>query len=334
MNFNADNEIIDIKQIITRKLELSPETALDIKNEKRIKRHNSTITRIKVNIDNSTILNLVEKKFSAESNEPYMYKFLSTKNISMPEIYFSNNSNYILMEDISYDFECLGDWDEEGKEYLSKGFPYVVKSLADFHSLFWEDDFSFNKVGLPWHFQNLDNFKIHLDYLKRDLVNFKESNRCKYEVYFEYFDCAYNFLKDEYKNIIKDRLNVGRKATVVHGDLNAANVWVSKKTSDSVKGIFLDLEAVRVGLPTDDLVMLLTFHIANDKNTAVPLLEEYYNRLITNIQSDYSYNDFLYDFKCSLMETVFFAIKLIISGIPAYDMIDGFIRTYETMIKE
>lgn len=321
----------NIEKIVRNKLELDSDIEIAVSYEERFKGHNSTISHIKVEVNDESTLSLIEKRFTSKSNEPYMYKFLSTKNLNIPQVYFSNSEDYVLMEDISIGYECLGDWDEEGKEYMKRSFPYVVRSLAKFHMLFWEDKNSLHKIDLPWHFQSLENYSKHLEYLNRDLNSFKDNNREKYKEHLKYFDYAYNFLEQNYKEVVKTRFRSKRNMTLVHGDLNAANVWVSKNSTDLSDVIFLDYEAVRMGLPTDDLVMLLTFHFANDKRTAMPLLKEYY-ALVQ--EKEYTYNEFLYDFKCSLMDTLFFAIKLINSGIPAYDMIEGFIKTYETFFNE
>lgn len=323
-----------IKEIVINKFNLSPESILDIKIDKTLTSNRSSITPITILIDKKRMIHLIEKKFISQSNEPYMYELLQEYGINITNVYH-NNSRYILIEDISYHYESLGDWDEDEKEYLRDSYPHVVESLAVFHSTFWENKTIFQKIDLPWFLKNYNNYYAHLEYLRRDLDNFKLSKIG--EEYMQYFDfeLAYDFMQNKYINLLKSRFQHGRSITMVHGDLNASNVWVSKKSSNVINSVnvkFIDLEAIRIGLPTDDLVMLLTFHFAKTKEIALPLLEKYYNKLIETVQN-YSFNDLLTDFRCSLMETVFFAIKLINDGIPAYEMLDGFIKTYETFFK-
>lgn len=332
MSTNTSINISAIKENIINKFNLSPESALDIKIDKTFTNNRSSITPISILIDKKRVIHLIEKKFKSQSNEPYMYELLQEYGINIPNVYHINDSRYILIEDISYHYESLGDWDEDGKEYLRDSYTYVVESLAVFHSTFWESKTIFQKIDLPWFLKNYNNYYAHLEYLRRDLDNFKLSKIG--EEYMQYFDfeLAYDFMQNKYNNLLKTRFQHGRSITMIHGDLNASNVWVLKKSPNAINSFnvkFIDLEAIRIGLPTDDLVMLLTFHFAKTKEIALPLLEKYYNKLSETVYN-YSFNDLLTDFRYSLMETVFFAIKLINDGIPAYEMLNGFIKTYKT----
>ena len=60
--------------------------------------------------------------------------------------------------------------------------------------------------------------------------------------------------------------------------------------------------------------MLLALHIEPDKNLAEPLIEQYYECLSQKV-SGYSHELFLNDYKLSIMEAMFYPIKLINSGI-------------------
>ena len=138
-------------------------------------------------------------------------------------------------------------------------------------------------------------------------------------------------LRETYPKIIKERFHAGKNITVIHGDLHPGNVFLSSGTDAEVK--FIDMEAVRMGLCTEDLAMLLALHIEPDAKKAEPMLRFYYSRLCEsgNIK-DYPYSDFIRDYKLSVMESMFFPIRLINRGIFDFHMRDKAMRAFETFV--
>ncbi len=136
--------------------------------------------------------------------------------------------------------------------------------------------------------------------------------------YFAIYDEALDFLKNEYLNIIQNRFHKGKNITVIHEDFHPGNTFLSMNENEPVVKM-IDFEAVRMGLATDDLAMFLALHIAPTKDEAMPYLEHYYNAITTKIK-DYSFDDFISDYKASLADNLFYTVKLINSGISDFEM--------------
>lgn len=108
-----------------------------------------------------------------------------------------------------------------------------------------------------------------------------------------------------------EHFTTGKNITVIHGDLHPGNTFIAPNTK-AVK--FIDMEAVRMGLCTEDLAMLLALHIEPDKDRALPLLKYYHGCLCETI-ADYPFELLLSDYQLSIMESMFFTVRLINRGI-------------------
>ena len=95
----------------------------------------------------------------------------------------------------------------------------------------------------------------------------------------------------------------------------------------------IDMEAVRIGLCTEDLAMFMALHIEPDKERSKPLLDHYYECLCQNVEG-YSYEMFMDDYRISIAEAMFYPIRLINSGIYDFCMRDKGIRAYETFVAD
>lgn len=147
----------------------------------------------------------------------------------------------------------------------------------------------------------------------------------------DYFQDAIQYLREEYPKLIDKRFNSGKNITIIHGDLHPGQTFMSKTNDRTIK--FVGLQAVRMGLCTEDLAMLLALHIESDKICAKPLLDYYYQCLCEQVK-DYSYEDFINDYKISVAENMFFTIKLINNGIFDFYMRDKAIKAFETFVIE
>lgn len=103
---------------------------------------------------------------------------------------------------------------------------------------------------------------------------------------------------------------------------------MSKTKDRTIK--FGGFQAVRVGLCTEDLAMLLALHIESDQTKVQPLLEFYYQCLCEKVK-DYPYEVFLNDYKISVAESMFFPIRLINNGIFDFSMRDHAINAFRTL---
>ena len=95
----------------------------------------------------------------------------------------------------------------------------------------------------------------------------------------------------------------------------------------------IDMEAVRPGLCTEDLAMLLALHIEPAKEYAKPLLDHYYECLSRHIK-EYSYEMFMEDYRISIAEAMFYPIRLINRGICDFAMRDRAIMAYRTFVTD
>lgn len=136
-------------------------------------------------------------------------------------------------------------------------------------------------------------------------------------------------LRKKYLPLIHERFRTGKHITVIHGDLHPGNIFLSRLPDASVK--MIDMEAVRVGLCTEDLSMLLALHIEPDLECSKPLLDCYYDCLCQDVEG-YSYDMFMDDYRISVAEAMFYPIRLINQGIFDFDMRDRAVRAYEAFV--
>lgn len=136
-------------------------------------------------------------------------------------------------------------------------------------------------------------------------------------------------MKQNYTELLNTRFNASKNITVIHGDLHPGNTFISRSDDRSIK--FIDMQAVRIGLCTEDLAMFIALHIEPDKEHAQPLLDYYYSCLCEVIK-DYPYELFINDYKLSIMENMFFTIRLINRGIFDFSMRDKALKAFETYV--
>jgi thiamine kinase-like enzyme len=178
--------------------------------------------------------------------------------------------------------------------------------------------------------------------MRKDFIKYRNDEKSgripkKWEIFennmdlnkLDYFQTAIEMLNQEYIKYIDTRYNAGKNITIVHGDLHPGNIFLSKNNDRNIK--FIDLEALRIGLCTEDLAMFMALHIEPNIKNAKPLLEHYYQCLCEKVKG-YSYNDFINDYKISVMENIFFPIRLMKRGIYDFSMRDRAIQAFETFI--
>ena len=121
------------------------------------------------------------------------------------------------------------------------------------------------------------------------------------------FRQALSFFRVELPKQLQTRFHTGKNITVIHGDLHPGNLLLPK--AGGGPAVLVDLEAVRMGLGAEDLVMLLALHIAPEKEQTLPLLKRYYTRLCESVQ-EYAFETLLEDYRIALAEALFFPLKL------------------------
>ena len=279
---------------------------------------------------------LLEKLLFGDMTELYRTKLLCDFGISVPIVYkidFKEKS--ILLEDLSGDYISGREFTDDtsnGKLYC-KAYSDITCAAAQFHLSFWENGDAFQQIGLPWHLESEENFKIHIKSVRRDLDTFLQlfpNKLSSYEI--QCFIDALDLLEKDIPYVIKNRFHKGKNITIIHGDLNPSNVFASKKDNSNVK--FIDMEAVRMGLPTEDLAMFFALHVEPDQG-AIIYLKKYYAEISKNVKH-YSINDFLNDYKEAIMMTMFHPIGIVGVRMKIYDerMIKCAIKAYEVYIKD
>lgn len=287
---------------------------------------------------------LIEKIYFSDDKELYGYNLFNQHTKLIPLIYYiDSKQKIILMEDLN---DCIQGFhfdedNEYGNKIRERYYP-MLNMVAKFHAIFWEDDNAFKKLGFDWRHEAKENLLTHINGMEMDLLKYRkdeESGKIP-RVWGEYentidankldlFQAAIQLLKKEYIDYINTRFHSGKNITVIHGDLHPGNMFFSKSSNSMVK--FIDFEAVRIGLCTEDLAMLLALHIEPNKKYAEPLLNYYYKCLCENIKG-YSKETFVKDYKISIMENMFFTIRLITSGIYDFNMRDKAIKAFETFV--
>jgi thiamine kinase-like enzyme len=143
-----------------------------------------------------------------------------------------------------------------------------------------------------------------------------------------YFEKALALLAGRDSTVIIQRYLAAKNITLIHGDLHPGNMFIS--TNDrSVR--MIDLEAMRMGACTDDLAMLMAFHIAPCKQEAMPLLRHYHMHLVKSV-NNYSFDEFISDYCVSILENMFFSISLINQGIPAFNLRDASLEAFKSFM--
>lgn len=275
---------------------------------------------------------LIEKTLLGNKEEISKTDLLRRRSdLPIPRIYHLDQGRGVMLtEDLNTGFIQGSAFDEETEngKFIRSNYTSYLEAAARFHAEFWENKDAFRKIGLPWH---LENFHVHMMGLEKNYLQYKAKYKGQVNTSdLQCFDDAISYLRDNYPDVISERFHSGKNITIIHGDLHPGNTFISP-ADKSVK--FIDFEAVRMGLCTDDLAMLVAYHIAPDKKDALPLLDHYYKYLSKKVD-EYSYDEFKKDYITSIIENTFFSIRLINQGVPAFNIRDNSLVAYNTFRSE
>ncbi|MDD4496393.1 MAG: helix-turn-helix domain-containing protein [Eubacteriales bacterium] len=304
-------------------------------------------------------IKLLELIYHKRPDEFNGYSLLNGYVSELPQIYHIDyDKKLILLEDISDSYTKGYNYDETNETDDEKRTNYksILRATADFHSTFWENEDAFKQIGLMCHFETKENMLAWIsNAMERPYKKYRKdeeagkipkdggecgkNNITKKQL--DYYDEALQYLKKEYVNLIDSRFNAGKNITIIHGDLHPGQILMPKSADRQIK--FTGLQAVRMGLPTEDLAMLIALHIssdnmnddifAKDKKDVLPLLDYYYQCLSEKIK-DYSYEMFMKDYRLSITENLFFPIRLINRGIYDFRMRDKALLAFKTFVLE
>lgn len=286
----------------------------------------------------------MERVYRGDDRELFGYHLFRQYTAAVPQIYYiDSDKKILLMEDLNDSIQGFHfDENNESGEMFRKNYTVLLAEIARLHAVFWENEAVFKKIGLDWRHETKENLLAHIDGMEQDFLKYRRdeeagkipktwnglNNKIDADK-LDYFQDAIRLLKQEYIRLLDERFHTGKNITVIHGDLHPGNIFLSKSAQPPVK--LIDMEAVRIGLCTEDLAMLLALHIEPDKKAVKPLMEEYYQCLCENV-TGYSYKMFLEDYKISIMESMFYTVRLINSGICDFVMRDKAIKAYESFV--
>lgn len=287
---------------------------------------------------------LVEKVYYSDDKELLGYDLFSRYVLAVPQVYCVDFDRKVLLMDEVADSVQGIHFDEDGEsgESFRNQYGVMLKEIAKMHAVFWESKDAFKKAGLEIRYETKESLLAHINGMEQNFLAYREKeetgripkvwNGLSNEIAADtlhYFEDAIQFLKQKYIPMIEERFHAGKNITIIHGDLHPGNIFLSKPPGTSVK--MIDMEAVRAGLCTEDLAMLMALHIESDKERSKPLLDHYYECLCRNVKG-YSYEMFMDDYRISIAEAMFYPIRLINGGIYDFIMRDRGIRAYETFV--
>lgn len=317
-----------------------------VAKSKPVKKDGNSIISITISSSQKE-LKLIEKIYGRNDIELYRLSFIKEYTMAIPLIYHIDlDEKVVLMDDLSNDYIQGYDFDEnnENGKIIRQNHKAILSAVANLHSIFWENVESFEKIGLDWRLESKENILSHISCMEKDYKRYRKNEESgkipKIWMNFEnniepkkldYFQYAIEYLREEYPKLIDERFHSGKNITIIHGDLHPGQTFMSKTNDRTIK--FFGLQAVRMGLCTEDLAMLLALHIESDKMCAKPLLDYYYQCLCEQVK-DYSYEDYINDYKISVAENMFFTIRLINNGIYDFNMRDKAIKAFETFVIE
>lgn len=333
-----DNTIIDAIQ------KTNPNIGNCVVNRGKSQKH-ARYTSLYITVTSSqNEIKLIEKIYSGDDKELYGYSFLRQYTVSIPLTYYIDfQKRIILMEDLN-DYIQGFHFDENNQygDKIRENYYALLNATAKLHTIFWENGDAFEQIGLDWRHKTKENLLAHINGMEKDFLKYRKDEELGkipkvWDVHENMIDAkklnlfqdAIQLLKQEYINYIEARFHSGKNITIIHGDLHPGNTFISKSDHNTIR--LIDLEAVRIGLCTEDLAMLLALHIEPDKKYAKSLIDYYYHCLSENIK-EYPYETFISDYKISIMENMFFVIRLLNSGIYDFTMRDKALKAFETFV--
>ncbi|MDF2686295.1 MAG: hypothetical protein K0S55_1476 [Clostridia bacterium] len=303
-----------------------------IHRDKPIKTNRSINTSITITAPQKKY-KLFEKVLFGNDAELHRYDLFNRMKLPVPRIYLNDlERKIILMDDLSDNYFQGFEYDEdtENGKIFRENYNTVLRTAANVCADFWDNYDVFGEVGLPWHLATNENFFVHMNGVEKDYKKYKKAYADKDSTkHFEYYEYALKYLREEYVKLFDSRFHAGKNITVILGDLHPGNVFMSRSEDRDIR--FIDMEAVRMGVCTEDLAMLLALHIEPDKKLALPLLDYYYQCLCEKVNT-YDYETFMNDYKISIMENLFFPLRLINRGILDFRMRDKSIKAFETFV--
>ena len=217
----------------------------------------------------------------------------------------------------------------------------ILRAAAGWHAAFWENGGVFEAIGLDWRLSSGKNLLAHIAAMEKHFKQYRKNEEagkipaiweCGGHVFENHivpeqlncFEDAIARLRIDYPKLAAKRFHEGKNITVIHGNMQPNKAHLSSRG----EVIFDHMQAVRMGLCTEDLAQLLALHAAPGKEKAQPLLDFYYQCLCESVKG-YPFETFMADYRIAVMENMFFTIRQINNGIFDFEMRDKSIKAFE-----
>jgi hypothetical protein len=202
---------------------------------------------------------------------------------------------HLILEDISQEFKPSPEKAPPSPRHREQ----VIDTLAYFHAYWWEHPLLEELAPLPREevlSQNLLDSRERLSDLKAAVGKFLNA---KHIAVLEKVAAAY-------PKVRRERLLAGKGISLVHRDLHPGNIVYSPRES-----MIVDWQSWCVDTPTDDLAYMIAFfwpeHLRHFQE--LPLLHRYHETLGRQGITNYSWDDFIYDYKASIARCIAFLLR-------------------------
>ncbi|MFN8369377.1 MAG: phosphotransferase [Bacteriovoracaceae bacterium] len=225
-----------------------------------------------------------------EASHPFLQnqKILKDNNFLVPEIYFSDLSKGLILQEDLGDISLIkynNQFNDTLKEY--ENYKKCVDTLVDFHKI--DSSKNSKKLFTNLYFDKEKYFfeiNMTLEYFFKNLMKNERNNI---------------LIRKEFEKIV-DPI-VAKKMIYTHRDFHSRNIMVKNG-----KFYLIDFQDARMGIPQYDLVSLLEDCYFSIENKNKDKLIEYYFEICSKKMSDQSREEFLKLYDYMAIERVFKAI--------------------------
>ncbi|SEU19473.1 phosphotransferase [Paenibacillus sp. NFR01] len=294
------------------------------------RRDRAALTRFDVRKQSHGSLALVEKCTASEAltYENKMYKHYAGKDVPLPKVYYNDydpsaQESILLMDHLAETHRSLADWEVPVDPVKRAA---IIESIAQFHAVSWGS----REIAPPQHLANLEEYLRHLGYLERDYQEFKKRNPYSFgDEQFGLYEESLSGLREQAPAHM-ERVAAFRNTTLIHGDLNVGNLLYPLSTQGKL--CLIDLEAVKLGLCTEDLMMLFVHDLFHGPEATFRIFDQYYQALNQHIREIYDDAQFAADVRTAIMEGIFFPVKLYTHyGIQEQELVSKSLDAYRGM---
>ncbi|MEM7533176.1 MAG: aminoglycoside phosphotransferase family protein [Chloroflexota bacterium] len=199
---------------------------------------------------------------------------------------------HVLLVDMSSTHEKVAGYTPANMDLFGR----VVDVLAHFHGFWWEHPSLGKAFGTLLTDEEIDGFEAGI---ATQLTAFKESadNDCTSSEFALLQQVLPAWPKDR-----RTRTVIGKGMTLVHRDPHPGNI-LHPRNPNTHDILLLDWQSWRIDFATDDLAYMMAFHWPADVRAHYEemMLQRYYAKLVFVGVNGYTWDNFLYDYKTSIL---------------------------------